>query len=900
MSVLLAVGALPLAGTPAAAAPTSDIVLPAADRYQPRNAVLSGRGDTGLLSQPEGSAHLRWTDYATGVSRDLPQYDAPHGQVTLAQSDTAYELTPTKPYVVRFYDLDSGATKATVTVPEGLAYAGTAGETVIAYLGTASDVREVHLLKPTTGGGTTDLTVTGWPEGAQLLTTSERDAKSLLMRYRMPSDDPKVFMEQLALVDVGDGSVAKIFDSYKAGSARAPFLSHDYVGWWYPGAGARLLRRDDLGGAEIQVPAQPTQGKVEFRVVGDHVVVEDWGTHAVLTMPVAGGEWRQLFPRMGGWIDEAPDGSAIVQAGTGPKDWGVQRLTQSPEGQIVAREIIDLPPVPAAIDGVSLANGTLAYTDQTSPPTHGDVMFNTRTVTAGDNPQVGPVRQAGGSGKPCIFIYSCVRLFGAGDGSVVYYYGASQLFRRTPAGEVQAVLLPESSGELVAAHGRYAVFFGGITRKKHLVDWAQSKVVSTHAVAAATVWDGQLWTTTSTAGRLSMSRLGSGLPAVSVDIGAACFPSELQVVGRWVYWACEAQRKAGVFDRSRGRSVPVPVGHALLADGFLVRHDTSRGQLVRTAFGSGQAVSTDLAPLPATENLEPESHSSDRRIRWTVDPNGNRVAFVDASERIHLVYAGPTAAPVYRDHVGQDGIADLLTLNASGSLTFQHGDGAGKFAGSTSGSGWSTSVRAVPFGDLNGDRCNDVLVRVGGELRAYKPGCGKALTPTAPYTSLGTAWAQFNVLTSPGDMTGDGRPDLVARQASTGDMYLYADNGAGGLKARGRIGTNWKLYRAVFGAGDLNGDGIGELLAVDGTNSLWRYNGTAAGTVKPRVLAFGNNWGTGRNAFVGVGDITGDGKADLLSRNAAGDLLRNSGTGTGSFGSTTKIATGWQAYKGIF
>ncbi|MEW2086662.1 hypothetical protein [Streptomyces sp. NPDC005283] len=231
VSVLLAVGVVPLAGAPAVAAATSDIVLPAADRYQPRNAVLSGLADTGLFSQPEGSAHLRWTDYATGASRDLPQYDAPHAQVTLAQSDTAYELTPTKPYVVRFYDLDSGATKATVTVPEELAWAGTAGETVVAYLGTASAVREVHLLKPATGGGTTDLTVAGWPEGAQLLRVSERDAKSLLMRYRMPTDDPKVFMEQLALVDVGDGSVAKIFDSYKAGSARAPFLSHDYVGW---------------------------------------------------------------------------------------------------------------------------------------------------------------------------------------------------------------------------------------------------------------------------------------------------------------------------------------------------------------------------------------------------------------------------------------------------------------------------------------------------------------------------------------------------------------------------------------------------------------------------------------------------------------------------------------------
>ncbi|MEW2084604.1 hypothetical protein [Streptomyces sp. NPDC005283] len=52
--------------------------------------------------------------------------------------------------------------------------------------------------------------------------------------------------------------------------------------------------------------------------------------------------------------------------------------------------------------------------------------------------------------------------------------------------------------------------------------------------------------------------------------------------------------------------------------------------------------------------------------------------------------------------------------------------------------------------------------------------------------------------------------------------------------------------------------------------------------------------------FIGVGDITGDGKADPVSRNAAGDLLRNSGNGAGSFGSTAKVGTGWQGYKGIY
>ncbi|MEV6649925.1 FG-GAP-like repeat-containing protein [Streptomyces sp. NPDC051219] len=278
---------------------------------------------------------------------------------------------------------------------------------------------------------------------------------------------------------------------------------------------------------------------------------------------------------------------------------------------------------------------------------------------------------------------------------------------------------------------------------------------------------------------------------------------------------------------------------------------------------------------------------------WTLTakPADGQGAELNTSGTVRL--SGGTA--VRRDHGGNDGVGDLLSLSPSGALAFRHGTGTGQLAGVTSGAGWPTSVVAVPFGDLNGDRCNDVLVRLAsGELRAYRPGCGKALTPGTAYTSLGKVWGQFNVLTSPGDMTGDGRPDLVARQASTGDMYLYAYNGAGELKARGRIGVKRTGYRAVFGAGDLNGDGYGDLLAVDQANALWRYDGTATGTVKPRVAVFGQNWGVGRNTFVGVGDVTGDGRPDLLFRTTAGDLMRVSGRCNGVPRSTepkTKIAS---------
>ncbi|MDF3142535.1 MULTISPECIES: VCBS repeat-containing protein [unclassified Streptomyces] len=260
-------------------------------------------------------------------------------------------------------------------------------------------------------------------------------------------------------------------------------------------------------------------------------------------------------------------------------------------------------------------------------------------------------------------------------------------------------------------------------------------------------------------------------------------------------------------------------------------------------------------------------------------------------------------APVRRDFVspdGPDGRGDLLTLNSSGGLTFQSGTGTGKFGDKYTGTGWATTVTAVPFGDLSGDRCNDVLVRyTSGALRLYKPGCGAAVKPSTSYTTLATSgWTQYNVLTSPGDVSGDGRPDLIARNSSTGAVYLYKGTSDGKLSARVKLYDNWKGYKKIVGVGDITGDGKPDLLAQDTANTLWRYNGKGDGTFAARVKLFAN-WGGNYNVVVGVGDITDDGHPDLVSRDTSGNVWRNSGDGKGSFGSRTQIASGWSGYKSL-
>ncbi|MFI6640228.1 FG-GAP-like repeat-containing protein [Streptomyces sp. NPDC050504] len=268
---------------------------------------------------------------------------------------------------------------------------------------------------------------------------------------------------------------------------------------------------------------------------------------------------------------------------------------------------------------------------------------------------------------------------------------------------------------------------------------------------------------------------------------------------------------------------------------------------------------------------------------------------------------GADPAAQWRDHgrLGggkPDGARDLLTLTSAGKAQFHYGDGKGAFAAGAAGGGsWAAGTVMVPFADMNDDGCNDVLVRLpAGQLRVHYPACGASLSASGAYKVLGAAWGGFDLLTSPGDLTGDGRPDLLARQRATGDVYRYSDNGRGGLTAAVKVGAAWKGHRAVFGSGDLTGDGVADVLAVDNANNLWRYDGRAGGSLKAPVKVFAANWGAGRNVFLGVGDVTGDGKADLVSRKTTGELLRNNGNGRGSFGGTVKLAGGWQAYRGLF
>ncbi|WP_436750558.1 transglycosylase family protein [Streptomyces sp. URMC 124] len=188
------------------------------------------------------------------------------------------------------------------------------------------------------------------------------------------------------------------------------------------------------------------------------------------------------------------------------------------------------------------------------------------------------------------------------------------------------------------------------------------------------------------------------------------------------------------------------------------------------------------------------------------------------------------------------------------------------------------------------DRKDLVAVQVStGKLFLY-PGTGKSgLDTFGDRVEIGSgAWNGMRNLTV-GDFTGDDKPDLVAVKKDTGQLFLYPGTDGKGLATladRVEIGTGGWNGMKHLAADDFDGDGKDDLLAVKAeTGELFVYPGTGkAGldTLGKRVLAGKGNWNR-VNKLISVGGFDAMGGNELVATDTkTGKLLLFQPLGKGS------------------
>ncbi len=216
------------------------------------------------------------------------------------------------------------------------------------------------------------------------------------------------------------------------------------------------------------------------------------------------------------------------------------------------------------------------------------------------------------------------------------------------------------------------------------------------------------------------------------------------------------------------------------------------------------------------------------------------------------------AAPVLAKQRDFDGTltADLLWRNGAG------GHALWLMSGTTVGTSANLGIdppRAVTHtADFDGNGRHDLLIR-DATTGATSVQLMNGLVPGAAATLLADpAWEA----THTGDFDGDGKADLVWRNAATGTTALWRMDGtAFASGATLLVNAAW----SVTNVADFDGDGKADLVwrnDTTGETAIWLMNGTSF--VAGAVVLANPAW---RVAL--TGDLDGNGKTDIVWRNAS-------------------------------
>ena len=215
-----------------------------------------------------------------------------------------------------------------------------------------------------------------------------------------------------------------------------------------------------------------------------------------------------------------------------------------------------------------------------------------------------------------------------------------------------------------------------------------------------------------------------------------------------------------------------------------------------------------------------------------------------------------------------------------------------------------TSTLGVALGDVNGDGRPDIVAANQGTDNV-----SVLLSRTSP---AGTFAPALTYSTGPGtrptgvalgDVNGDGRLDVVTGNQTTGTVgVLLGLATAPGTFAPAVSYSSGGNSPTILALSDLNGDGRLDIATTNfdsGTVGVLLGLTSPAGTFAPAVT-----YATGSAGLVGItiGDVSGDGRLDIVTGNNLGggvSVLLGISTAAGTFASATTYASGGTGTAGV-